>query len=259
MPSSRFRHIVITGASSGIGAALAEACATPDVTLGLTGRNEARLVQVAARCRARGAKTVPGIVDVTDEAAARAWLEEFDAAHPVDLLIANAGISGGTAEGMESPAQMKEIFSVNVAGAWHSVAPVAERMKKRGAGQIGVVASLAGYRGFPGAPAYCASKAAVLCWGEALRGLLAEHGVGVSVICPGFVATPMTSANPYPMPFLISAERAARFILPGLERNRARISFPFKAAALMWLMRALPPGLTDALFSRLPAKPGRSS
>lgn len=249
-----FKHIIITGASSGIGAAIAEAYAGEGVVLGLLGRNTDRLETVAARCREKGAEVFLGAVDVTNTEAMEEWLDRFDRAHPVDLLIANAGISGGTAEGAETLEQMKALFAVNVEGVWNSVLPLLERMKERECGQIGVMASLAGFRGFPGAPAYCASKAAMICWGEAMRGCLLPYGVGLSVICPGFVKTPMTAINDYSMPFMVSAEAMATATIKGLARNKARICYPFRAHAAMWLFRALPPGLTDWLFSRLPAK-----
>lgn len=249
-----FQHIIITGASSGIGAALAEGYAAPGVVLGLLGRNAARLEEVAATCRAKGADIHIGVVDVVNAEAMREWLLRFDGAHPTDLLIANAGISGGTAEGMETLEQMQQLFAVNVGGVWHSVLPVMERMQRRGRGQIGMVASLAGYRGFPGAPTYCASKAALICWGESLRGLMLPHGVGVSVICPGFVKTPMTDMNDYAMPFMVSAEAMAKACKKGLAKNKARICYPLPAHLLMWLLRTLPAFVTDGLFARLPAK-----
>lgn len=249
-----FHNIIITGASSGIGAALAEGYAAPGVVLGLTGRNAERLEQVAKTCRARGAEIVLEVVDVTDAEAMQDWLEKFDNTYPVDLVIANAGISGGTEEGMEPLFQMQQLFRVNVEGVWHSTLPLMERMKQRKRGQVGIVASLAGFRGFPGAPAYCATKAALICWGEALRGLLLPSGVGVSVICPGFVKTPMTEINSYPMPFMVSPEAMAAATIKGLAKNKARICYPFPAFAAMWLLRTLPPGFTDWLFSRLPAK-----
>jgi short-subunit dehydrogenase len=127
-------------------------------------------------------------------------------------------------------------------------------MTARGHGQIALMASLAAFHGFPGAPAYCASKAAVRVWGEALRGEYAAKGVGVSVICPGYVKTPMTDANDFPMPFLMSPERAASIIMRGLARNKARIAFPWPMYAAIRLIAALPPGLTDPLFARLPKK-----
>jgi len=250
-----FSTIVITGASSGIGAALADSYAAPGVVLGLMGRSTDRLEAVAARCRAKGAEVFLGAVDVHNAQAMEEWLDRFDRAHPIEMLIANAGISGGTAEGEESLAQMKALFMTNVEGVWHSVLPVMERMKERGRGQIGLMASLAGFRGFPGAPAYCASKAALITWGEAMRGRMAPHGVGVSVICPGFVKTPMTEINPYSMPCMVSAEAMAQAVRKGLAKNAARICYPLRAHLAMWLVRALPPGMTDWLFARLPAKP----
>jgi len=116
------------------------------------------------------------------------------------------------------------------------------------------MASLAGYRGLPGAPAYCASKAAVKVFGEALRGELASKGVGVSVICPGYVDTPMTQRNRFPMPFLMDAPRAANRIKRRLAKNKARIAFPWPMAALVWLLQALPPGAIDLALARLPRK-----
>ncbi len=249
-----FQHIIITGASSGIGAALAEAYAAPGIVLGLMGRDTARLETVAARCREKGAVILLGQVEVANAAAMREWLLHFDNTYPTDLLIANAGISGGTAEGLESLDQMKQLFTVNLEGVWHSVLPILERMQWRKRGQIGIVASLAGYRGFPGAPTYCASKAALICWGEAMRGLMMPHSVGMSVICPGFVKTPMTDVNEYAMPFMVSAEAIATACVKGLARNKARICYPLPAHLLMWLLRTLPASLTDGIFTRLPAK-----
>ncbi len=250
-----FKSIIITGGSSGIGAALARAYAGEGVTIGLLGRNQERLEAVASECQAQGATVRIGIVDVTQPDSMKAWLEHFDDEHPVDLVIANAGVSGGTAGGDETLEDMQHIFRTNVDGVWHSLLPLIPRMRERGQGQIGIVASLAGYRGFPGAPAYCASKAAMKVYGEALRGYLAQDKVGVSVICPGFVKTPMTDVNDYTMPFMVTPEKAAVAIRKGLAANRARIAFPFPAAMLMWFLGLLSPALTDWIFSGLPAKP----
>lgn len=249
------RSIVITGASSGIGAALARAFAAPGVQLALTGRDSERLNAVASECRDRGATVISAQIPVTDRTAMADWLKSIDSATPVDLLIANAGVSAGTGRGGESEEQARAIFDVNLLGVLNTVHPLLGPMRARGRGQIALMASLAGYRGFPGAPAYCASKAAVRVYGEALRGELAAEGVAVSTICPGFVKSRMTARNPFPMPFLMTAERAASIIRRGLSRNRARIAFPGPTAAIAWLLMTLPASWVDVLVRGAPRKP----
>ncbi|MGB4100753.1 MAG: SDR family NAD(P)-dependent oxidoreductase [Alphaproteobacteria bacterium] len=248
------RHIAITGASSGIGAALAELYAAPGITLSLQGRNAARLAAIAAAAQAKGAVVATGLVDVTDRAALEEWLLARDMALPVDLLIANAGISGGTASGGESPEQTRRIFATNVDGVFNTIHALLPAMTARRRGQIALMASLAGFRGLPGAPAYSASKATVRIYGEALRGDIAPHGIEVNVICPGYVTTPMTAINQFTMPFLMSAEKAAKIIRDGLTRNKSRIAFPFPTYLAVWLLAALPPCLTDWIVARLPKK-----
>jgi short-subunit dehydrogenase len=248
------RSIVITGASSGIGEALALAYAAPGRRLALSGRDPARLQAVAERCRAAGADVVADTVDAAERDAMAAWLAGIDNAAPVDLLIANAGISGGSGDGTESPEQARRILAINLEGVFNSVQPLIGPMAARRSGQIAIMSSLAAFRGFPGAPAYCASKAAVRVWGEGLRGDLAAQGIGVSVICPGFVVSRMTDANKFPMPFLMETGKAAAIVKRGLERNRARIAFPWPMAAAVWLLAAIPPGWTDRWMRRLPKK-----
>jgi NAD(P)-dependent dehydrogenase (short-subunit alcohol dehydrogenase family) len=266
------RSLLITGASSGIGAALAQAYAAEGVRLALTGRDQTRLENVAQSCREAGATVEVHPLDVTDRAAMKTWISDVFAKGPVDLVIANAGISGGTGGGhdtgsnppiapSESQEQVERIFSVNIGGVVNTVFPALTEMQKQPRngtsprGQIALMSSLAGFRGLPGAPAYGASKAAVRSLGEGMRGLCARHGIRISVICPGFVKSPMTDINPYPMPFLMTAERAAQIIRKGLARDCARISFPWRLWALVWLMSALPIGLTDPLVARMPEKP----
>ena len=248
------RSIVITGATSGIGAALAAAYAGPGIRLALTGRNAKRLAAVADACRQAGAEVSAAPLDVTDAAALAAWLDEIDRARPVDLVIANAGISAGTGQGREPAAQIRAIFAVNLDGVLNTVMPLLPAFQARRRGQIAVMSSLAGFRGFPGAPAYCASKAAVRTWGEALRGHLHRYGIEVSVICPGFVVSRMTDKNKFPMPFLMDTARAAAIMKRGLERNRSRIAFPFPLYFAIWLVSSLSPIFTDWLFMRLRKK-----
>ncbi len=246
--------ILITGASSGIGAALALEFAGPGVRLALTGRNEARLNAVAEACRTAGAEPRIEVLDVCERGPLATWVAEVDDAAPLDLVIANAGISAGTGRGGESQAQTRRIVATNLDGVLNTVLPAVDRMRPRGRGQVAIMSSLAGFQGFPGAPAYCASKAAVRVWGEALRGELHVAGIGVSVICPGYVRSPMTAVNDFPMPLLMDADRAARIIRRGLARNRPRIAFPWRLYVAVRLISALPPGLTEPLLRRLPKK-----
>lgn len=258
------RSILITGASSGLGEALALVYAAPGVTLALSGRDRGRLDGVAQACRAAGATVSAGILDVTGAEEVARWIEEMHDKAPLDLVIANAGISGGTGGGVgatgESDEQVRRIFAVNLDGVVNTVLPAAALMRARQPrdgvkGQIAIMSSLASFRGIPGVPTYCASKAAVRIYGEALRGALAGDGIEVSVICPGYVKTPMTAGNPYRMPFLMERSRAARIIKRGLAKGRARIAFPLRLYALVWLMAALPPALTDPLMRLGPKKP----
>ena len=233
-------HILITGASSGIGAALARRYARPGMRLALGGRDLQRLDDVAAACRRLGATISAKAIDVTDPAAMRAWVLAIDAESPLDLVIANAGISSHSIGNGESEARARAVFAVNLEGVLNTAYPAISRMTERRHGQIALMSSLAGYRGFPDAPAYSASKAAIKALAEAWRGELSARGIRVSAICPGFIETPMTARNKFPMPFLMTAERAADIIARGLARDRARISFPLLMALGSWLVAAIP-------------------
>ncbi|EDP61831.1 50S ribosomal protein L9 [alpha proteobacterium BAL199] len=248
--------ILITGASSGIGAALALEYAAPGVTLHLGARNTERLEAVAVAARAAGATVAITTVDVTDAESIRRWVIAADDSMPLDLIIANAGVSAGTSglQGAEPDAQVRAVFATNLDGVLNTILPILPRMAARGRGQLALVSSLAGYRGMPSAPSYCASKAAVKVFGEALRGTVHSSGVKVSVVCPGYVRTPLTDVNDFPMPFLMETDKAARLIRRGLERDKARIAFPWPLAATVWLLQALPPAWIDPILRRLPGK-----
>lgn len=250
------QSIVITGASSGIGAALAILYSDTGISLFLHGRDKARLDDVAQACRERGAHVHTALIDVREKESMQNWLEEADKQNPVDLVIANAGISGGAGQdGCESATQARMIFDVNVTGVFNTIEPLIPAMVERQRGQIGLMGSLASFSAWPGAPAYSASKAAVRIYAEALHSMLKDKGIGVSAICPGFIQTPMTAVNDYQMPFMMTAPQAAETIKTGLARNRPRIAFPFPAYLLAGFLGLLPLSLSKRIKSGLPNKP----
>ena len=250
------KSIIITGASSGLGAALAEHYAAKGITLGLTGRSEERLQRVATLCEAKGAEVELAILDVTDAEAMAHWVTTFDEKHPVDIIIANVGISGGTEGGVpESDAQVRAIFATNLDGVMNTLHPLMPSMKQRGKGHMVIISSIAGFRGMPSAPAYSASKAAVKAYGEALRGNLGKAGIAVTVACPGYIKTPMTDVNNFPMPGIMPAPKVAAKIADAIAKNKGRIAFPLPLRTIMWLANALPSSWIDWLFAKLPTKP----
>ena len=238
-PDSEGRRLLITGATSAIGAALAEAYARPGVTLHLHGRNASKLSAIAGRCRAQGAAVHARNLDVRDFSALHDWLAGLG---PLDLVIVNAGVNShiGPAGEAEAWAEVEAVLEVNLKAAMLVMHAVLPAMRARGSGQIALVSSLAAYFGLPVTPAYCASKAGLKAYGEALRGWLACEGIRINVIMPGYVKSPMCDAMPGPKPFLLSPEHAARAIRHGLERNRARISFPFPLNLGTWLLAVVP-------------------
>ena len=243
------RCVLITGATGAIGGALAREYAAPGVELLLHGRNAGQLERIAAECAALGATVSACIVDLGDVAQARQWSLDLASRHPVDLLVANAGmnIDIGPDGGGEHWDDIEALLALNIRSVIALVDAFLPAMRGRGHGQIALISSLAGYFGLPVTPSYCASKAAVKAYGEALRGWLGPEGLCVTVVMPGYVESPMCSAMPGPKPFLWTAERAARTIRRGLEKDRARIAFPFPLSLGTWFLAALPAGLSVRL------------
>lgn len=236
------QRILITGATGSIGGALAEAYAAPGVELHLHGRDAVRMATVVERCAARGALVLTRCFDVRDSVALRAWLGDVCATAALDLVIVNAGMNtniGLTGEG-EPWDEVEALIDINLKACMAMVHGVLPAMRRRGRGQIALVSSLAGYFGLPVTPAYCASKAGVKAYGEALRGWLAPEGIRVNVIMPGYVESPMCDSMPGPKPFLWQPRDAARFIRRGLARDKARISFPFPLNLGTWFLAVLP-------------------
>ncbi|MCW8952446.1 MAG: SDR family NAD(P)-dependent oxidoreductase [Rhodospirillales bacterium] len=254
MRNSAPKSILITGASSGIGEALAHLYAQPGVTLFLSGRNRERLETTAQACRESGAFVQPEVIDVADRDAMARWITAADDAAPLDLVIANAGIASNTSHQAESAEKIRDIFAINLAGVLNTAEPAVERMLSRKKGQVALMSSLSAFRGMPSAPAYAASKAAVKSYGDGLRGALRGDGIKVSVICPGFVTSRITKTNRFPMPFLMDADKAAQIIKRGLHREKGLIAFPLPTHLIIKAIAALPMALGDRLLGGAPRK-----
>ncbi|MBC4014396.1 SDR family NAD(P)-dependent oxidoreductase [Siccirubricoccus deserti] len=252
-----WRQVLITGASSGLGRALALACTAPGVTLHLAGRDAARIGEVAEACIAAGAEARPRVVEVRDATSMAEWI---GGAGRLDLVIANAGISAGTGGRAEPMAVSRAVFETNVTGVLNTVLPAIEAMAEQSPGadgvrgRVAVVASIAAFVAAPGAPAYCASKAAVQRWTEALDASERRRGIRLHAICPGYIRTPMTARNRFPMPLLMEAEDAARRTLSGIAAGRVRVAYPWPLYLAARLVGGLPPGLRAALLNPWPAK-----
>lgn len=192
--------VLITGATGGIGGALAEVYAGPGVTLILHGRNQLRLDELAETCRAKGARVLTRILDVTDTPALTDWLREIDEKEPLDLVFANAGMNTniGPEGAGESWEAVDTLLDINVRATMATVHAVLPGMRRRGNGQIALISSLAAFYGLPVTPSYSASKAAVKAYGEALRGWLAPEGIRVNVVMPGYVESKMCREMPGP-------------------------------------------------------------
>jgi short-subunit dehydrogenase len=232
------RTVLITGATGGLGTALALAYASSARTLILHGRDAKRLAALCQSCRDRGARVVDVSFDLRDARAATEELRLLSQGEGPDLVIVNAGITRmiGREEDGEPLEAALDVLAVNLEGALATVAGVLPEMRRRGRGQIALMSSLAAYYGLPRTPAYSASKAALKAYGESLRAWVAPEGIAVNVVMPGFVDTPMTNSLTGPKPRVMSAERAASRIRRGLEKNRARIAFPRRLAwGMAWL------------------------
>lgn len=252
------RRVIITGASSGIGAALARHYARQGAVLGLIARRAAELESLAAQF------SVPVRIypaDVRDAAALQAAAADFIARHgSPDIVIANAGVSTGTlTEFPEDLASFQAVIDINVVGMVKTFQPFIAAMRAAGRGSLVGIASVAGYRGLPGAAAYSASKAAVIAYLESLRVELASSGIKVITICPGYIATPLTTNNPYPMPFLLSADVAARKFAATIASGKSFVVIPWQMAIVARLLHVMPRWLYDRLFRGAPRKPRQSN
>jgi short-subunit dehydrogenase len=242
---------VITGASSGIGWALAKLLAAGGYTVGLIARRREQLEALAKEIEQAGGTAAVAAADVADRDQTLAAIHALAARlGPVDLLIANAGVGCPTLLEPPNTAEVERMLRVNLLGVVYAIEGVLPEMLRRGRGHLAAVSSLAAYKGLPGEAAYCASKAAVNTYLEGLRIQLRGRGIAVTTICPGFVRTPMTAINDFHMPWLMDADEAARRIVQALRRRRKVYNFPWQTSLLMKLTRWVP----DWLMARVMRK-----
>ena len=246
-------NILITGASSGIGEALAVYYAEHGAAnLFLSGRNVERLQQVQKKCEEAGAKVYGKIIDVTNREQMQKWIEECNQIASLNIVFANAGVSTGE----ETAENIYNTFNTNVMGVVNTVTPAVEIYKQRADKDkiVAITASIAGYHGLCACPSYSATKACVKAYGEALRGALLSDHIQVNVICTGFVKSRITDKNTCPMPFFMSAEKAAQIIAERIDKNVGLIAFPWPMRFGVWLLSILPNRLSDFIYAKLPHK-----
>lgn len=255
-----YQTAVITGASSGIGRALAKALASQGVRVGVTARRGELLDELAGEVRAAGGVIETAVCDIADRTATLEAIRGLEAKlGPVDLLVANAGRSHHTGAAEMNVPEVETTLRVNFLGVVYSIEAVLPGMIARGRGHVVGISSLAAFKGLPGAAAYCASKSAVNAYLEALRIELRTKGVAVTAVCPGFVNTPMVVNNPPNMPLLMEPDEAARRILRALRRRPGVYRFPWPMSVLLWLSKWAPDWLIARKVSMGPDKAERGS
>jgi len=245
--------VLITGATGGIGSALAKVYAEENATLILQGRNLEKLDELDIECSALGARVITKVLDLRERELFSTWLSQVSEQEAIDLVIVNAGVNiniGENREG-ESWQDAQGLVDINIVAAMATVHGVLPEMRKRRKGQIALISSLAAYYGLPITPSYCASKAAIKAYGESLRGWLRAEGIRVNVVMPGYVESKMCTDMPGPKPFLWTADKAARTIRKGLERNQARISFPFPLNFGTWFLAVMPAKASEWILRKL--------
>jgi short-subunit dehydrogenase len=245
--------VIISGASSGLGRALAQRYAKRGDTLGLIARRRDLLETATA---ASSDASIYG-VDVRDAGSVRAAAEDFIHRHGCpDVVIANAGISRGTLTAYAEDSEVfEDIVATNVLGMVNLFQPFIGAMQAAGRGSLVGIASVAGYRGLPGGGAYSASKAAAISYLESLRVEMYGSGVSVITICPGYIVTPMTANNPYRMPFILTAEDAAEKIVTMVDSKVSFAVIPWQMAMVARILKLLPNFVYDRLFANAPRKP----
>jgi short-subunit dehydrogenase len=244
--------VLITGASSGIGRGLALELARRGAAVGLIARREDMLAEIVKQISSSNGKAFALPADVNDAGSLKVQVDRFGIeAGPIDVLIANAGIGAGVMHASQlNPERISNVINVNVLGAVNSVAAVLPAMVARGRGQLVAISSLSGYRGLPKSAAYCASKAALSCFFESLRIDLRDSGVGVTIIHPGFIKTPLTEGRHAKMPFLMELDDGVNRIIRAIEKQKKTYAFPWQLASVVRLGMIMPTFMYDRIASR---------
>ena len=245
------KTVMITGASSGIGKGLAVELSTRGAKLGLVARRQNLLDEIVDAIRLRGAKAFAVAADVRDADAMKAAADRIRVElGPIDVLIANAGIGTTSHISQLDPHHVANVISINVLGAANSVAAVVPQMVERGQGQLVAISSLAAYRGLPKSAAYCASKAAMSAYFESVRIDLRGTGVGVTIIHPGFIKTPLTAGRDAKMPYLMELDEAIPKIVSAIEKGKKSIAFPWQLASVVRAGMFMPAFMYDWIAAR---------
>lgn len=238
--------VLLTGASSGLGAALAPLLAADGDKVALAARRADKLDAVVKQIRDAGGEAMAVPLDVSDREAVHAAVKRVEETWgPVETLVANAGVGKPVSAEAWDSSVVEWSFAINVFGVSHCIEAVLPGMLRTGKGHIVGVGSLAGYRGLPGSGPYCASKAAVRVMLESLRVELRPKGIPVTHIAPGFVETPLTATNEFDMPFLLPLEAGAQHLYKAIRSKKAQYAFPWQLASVMGIGRAMPNGLWD--------------
>lgn len=241
-------QIVITGTTSGIGAALALYYAQPGVTLGLIGRRQERLHATAEQCTARGAMVIPVVMDVRDAGAMQTYATQFvRQAGGIDMVIANAGIGHSDALESGNATYHTEVFEVNVLGLLNTLLPFIPAMIQQRHGQLVAIASVAGFRALPGSTTYAATKIAIRTLMEGYGWALRQYGITTTTINPGFVVSEMTVRNQFHMPFLLSTEAAVHKMANAIRQQRRSYTFPWPMALVAHLLPYIPSSILGRL------------
>ncbi|HEX9746450.1 MAG TPA: SDR family NAD(P)-dependent oxidoreductase [bacterium] len=245
------KSILITGATSGLGRALALHYAKPGVHLSVNGRDEEPLRAIELELMQKGAAVDARALDVNDREGMSDWIQEIDALFPLDLVIANAGIGTPRDDGLTYDEKTRRVFDTNVYGVFNTIHPALDGMQKRGHGQIAIMSSMAGYIGLGNAPGYSASKAAVKAYGRALRTKFLNGGIVVTVLTPGIVPTRMTEKYKGKFPGSVPMDTAIRIIARGIEQDRGLVAFPRRWSLLAVWMSTLPESWVDHIHGKI--------